>query len=156
MKRENVNSEMLDGILRVTQWHVLGRGGLREHMSALCTQDVTGGGVFVVMGHVLYSTTGAGRFAVRTPLWARDISFSTPGHTSSGVQTSFLYNGYGVYFRGSKPTGAWRWPPTVIQRRDWRKSIAVLPFPLSVRGWHVRGDLYLCLFYYIVGLCETW
>ena len=139
---------MLDGILRVMQWHILvGEGGSSwTHVSVVCqhTQCCVhrmslGEGSLWTWFTLLCSTTGAGRFAVRTPLWERDVFFSTPSHTSSVVQTSFLYNGYRVYFRGSKPAGAWRWPPTSVQRRGWRKIIAVLPFPRSVRGCCVTG-----------------
>ena len=37
---------------------------------------------------------------------------------------SLLYNGYRV-FPGDKAAGAWRWPPTHILRRGWRKSRAI-------------------------------
>jgi len=42
---------------------------------------------------------------------------------------SLLYNGYRV-FPGGKAAGAWRWPPTLMERRGWRKSRAIplLPF----------------------------
>jgi hypothetical protein len=37
---------------------------------------------------------------------------------------SLLYIGYQV-FPGVKAVGAWRWPPTPIYRRSWRKSRAI-------------------------------
>ena len=44
-------------------------------------------------------------------------------------RSSLLYNGYRV-FPGGKTAGAWRWPPTPIWRRGWRKSRAIHLLPL--------------------------
>jgi hypothetical protein len=76
-----------DGILPVMERHIL-VGGVFVNTcqrcvsthTVLCTQYATGRGVFVECVTLLCSTTGAGRFAVRTPLWARDFLLHTRPH----------------------------------------------------------------------------
>ena len=57
------------------------------------------------------SNPGGGEIFRTSP----DLPFDPP---------SLLYNGYRV-FPGGKAAGAWRWPPTHIYRRGYRKSRAV-------------------------------
>ena len=54
--------------------------------------------------------------------WEGEIFHTRPDR--SWGPPCLLYNGYRV-FPGGKAAGKWRWPPTPIQRRGWRKSRAI-------------------------------
>ena len=86
----------------------------------------------------------AGRSGDRIPVGAR---FSYPCRPPLGpTQPPVLYNGYRV-FTGGKAAGAWRWPPTRILRRGWRKSRAIHLLPFWAFVACCRGELYLYLYH---------